>query len=63
MTAVEERPRTRPRPDVGPGQLFAGGRWTGTDDLRLVTRCEFGQIRQAGDDMRAGTTIKPVPRW
>lgn len=30
MTAVEERPGTRPRPDVEPGRLFIGGRWTDT---------------------------------
>ncbi|MEV7096599.1 aldehyde dehydrogenase family protein [Amycolatopsis sp. NPDC051045] len=31
MTAVEDRPGTRPRrPDVEPGQLFIGGRWTET---------------------------------
>ncbi|MEV4058367.1 aldehyde dehydrogenase family protein [Amycolatopsis sp. NPDC049688] len=30
MTAVEERPGTRPRPDVEPGRLFVGGRWTET---------------------------------
>ncbi|WP_410671498.1 aldehyde dehydrogenase family protein [Amycolatopsis sp. cmx-4-68] len=30
MTAVEERPGTRPRPDVEPGQLFVGGRWRET---------------------------------
>ncbi|WP_410639140.1 aldehyde dehydrogenase family protein [Amycolatopsis sp. lyj-346] len=27
MTAVEERPDIRPRPDVPPGRLFIGGRW------------------------------------
>ncbi|MFF1615204.1 aldehyde dehydrogenase family protein [Amycolatopsis sp. NPDC058278] len=32
MTAVEERPGTRPRPDVEPGRLFIGGRWTETED-------------------------------
>ncbi|ADJ45061.1 aldehyde dehydrogenase family protein [Amycolatopsis mediterranei S699] len=31
MTAVEERPGTRPRPDVEPGRLFIGGRWTETE--------------------------------
>jgi acyl-CoA reductase-like NAD-dependent aldehyde dehydrogenase len=31
MTAVEEKPGTRPRPDVEPGRLFIGGRWTGTE--------------------------------
>ncbi|MGW4065690.1 aldehyde dehydrogenase family protein [Amycolatopsis sp. NPDC004747] len=30
MTAVEERAGTRPRPDVEPGRLFIGGRWTET---------------------------------
>ncbi|RSM49026.1 aldehyde dehydrogenase [Amycolatopsis balhimycina DSM 5908] len=32
MTAVEERPGTRPRPDVEPGRLFIGGRWTEAAD-------------------------------
>ncbi|WP_086847700.1 aldehyde dehydrogenase family protein [Amycolatopsis kentuckyensis] len=32
MTAVEERPGTRPRPDVEPGRLFIGGRWVETTD-------------------------------
>jgi len=32
MTAVEERPGTRPRPDVAPGRLFIGGRWAETAD-------------------------------
>jgi acyl-CoA reductase-like NAD-dependent aldehyde dehydrogenase len=32
MTAVEERPGTRPRPDVEPGLLFIGGRWTEAAD-------------------------------
>ncbi|MEU4520672.1 aldehyde dehydrogenase family protein [Amycolatopsis sp. NPDC024027] len=31
MTAVEEKPGTRPRPDVEPGRLFIGGRWTETE--------------------------------
>ncbi|MET8853109.1 aldehyde dehydrogenase family protein [Amycolatopsis sp. NPDC004625] len=30
MTAVQERPGIRPRPDVEPGRLFIGGRWTET---------------------------------
>ncbi|SED05739.1 Acyl-CoA reductase [Amycolatopsis tolypomycina] len=30
MTAVEERPGTRP--DIAPGRLFVGGRWTETTD-------------------------------
>jgi acyl-CoA reductase-like NAD-dependent aldehyde dehydrogenase len=32
MTAVEERPGTRPRPDVEPGRLFIGGHWTEASD-------------------------------
>ncbi|WP_410616654.1 aldehyde dehydrogenase family protein [Amycolatopsis sp. lyj-109] len=32
MTAVQERPGIRPRPDVEPGRLFIGGRWTETED-------------------------------
>ncbi|MGW5746760.1 hypothetical protein [Amycolatopsis sp. NPDC003861] len=79
MTAVEERPGTRPRPDVAPGRLFVGGRWAETQALvptlaelvaagrfpveKLVTHYEFGQIQRAVDDMLAGTTIKPVLRW
>jgi len=32
MTAVEERPDLRPRPDVEPGRLFVGGRWIDTEN-------------------------------
>ncbi|MFB9685050.1 hypothetical protein [Amycolatopsis plumensis] len=54
MTAVEERPGTRP------ARLVAAGR---CPLEKLVTRSEFGQIQEAGDDLLAGTAIKPVLPW